>query len=76
MRRKFQKKILEAKERSADDFIWVKNLMQQYNVQDDIILYLQDIKQNAYASLEKIDTQNKCKEYLKGLVEFAISRTY
>lgn len=69
-------KMLEAKERSADDFIWVKNLMQKYNVQDDIILYLQDIKQNAYASLEKIDTQNKCKEYLKGLVEFAISRTY
>lgn len=69
-------KLLAGKERSVDDFIWVKNLMQQYNLQDDIILYLQDIKQNAYDALESIDTQNKCKEYLKSLVEFAISRTH
>ena len=69
-------KMLEKKERSAEDFVWVKNLMQQYNMQDDVMLYLQGLKKNAYISLEKIDTQNKCKEYLKSLVEFAISRTY
>ncbi|MDP4832770.1 MAG: polyprenyl synthetase family protein [Rickettsiaceae bacterium] len=73
--RKLQK-LFAGKERSVDDFTWVKNLMQQYNLQDDIILYLQDIKQNAYDALERIDTQNKCKEYLKSLVEFAISRTH
>jgi len=69
-------KMLESKERGADDFAWVRNLMKQHDLQDDILSYLQNLKENAYASLAKIDASNQSKDYLKNLVEFAISRTY
>lgn len=62
--------------RSNDDFLWTKNLMQENNIQNDISLYLKDLEKKAYASLEMITIENKSKEYLKAMVNFAINRTY
>lgn len=68
--------MLKLKERSQDDFIWVKNLMQEHNVQDDIATYLEQHTQNTHKALAKIDIENQCKEYMEALIDFAISRTY
>lgn len=68
--------MLESKARSADDLAWVKTLMEHHKLKEGITSYLRDLKQDALDLLEKIDAQNQCKDYLKELVEFAISRKY
>ena len=68
--------MLGSKARSASDFAWVKILMKNYKLQEYLTSYLRNLKQDALDLLEKIDVQNKCKNYLKELVEFAISRKY
>ena len=68
--------MLGSKASSASDFAWVKILMKNYKLQEYLTSYLRNLKQDALDLLEKIDVQNNCKNYLKELVEFAISRKY
>ena len=68
--------VVESKERSSNDFDWVKQLMVEHNLKEDIKLYLNNLKKDALDALAKINTQNQSKQYLEQLLEFAISRTY
>ncbi len=68
--------VVELKERSLNDFDWVKRLMVEHNLKENIKLYLNNLKKNASKALARIDTKNQSKEYLEQLLEFAISRTY
>ena len=68
--------VIEAPERSKDDFDVVLKLMQQYNIQQEITYYLGKLKYEALLVLEKIDSKHQAKQYLNNLVEFAISRSY
>lgn len=68
--------VIKSKERSLKDFDWVKQLMLEHNLKEDIKLYLNNLKKNALDALARIDTQNQSKQYLEQLLEFAISRTY
>ncbi len=68
-------KMLKSEERSPEDFNWVKDLLQKHKVQDATISYLQDFIKNSYESLDKIEINNQSKQYLKDLVQFAITRT-
>lgn len=69
-------KIFANKERTQDEFTYVKDLMQQCDVQGALAVYLAGLKKEADALLAKIDIENQSKKYLGDLVEFAISRTY
>lgn len=62
--------------RSDDNFIWVLEKMSKSNIQDEIIAYLQRLKVSAITALELVKLENKYKEYLKSLVDFAITRSY
>lgn len=68
--------VIKSKERSLKDFDWVKQLMLEHNLKEDIKLYLNNLKKDALDALARIDTQNQSKQYLEQLLEFAISRTY
>ena len=68
--------VIKSKERSLKDFDWVKQLMLEHNLNEDIKLYLNNLKKDALDALARIDTQNQSKQYLEQLLEFAISRTY
>lgn len=70
--------ILKAESRAESDFWYVKNLMNEHNIQRDIIKYLEKLKIKAQdaLSLINIDDQNDSKKYMHELIEFAISRTY
>lgn len=68
--------MIESPARSEDDFNYIRSLMVDYNIQEDIKLYLLKLKINALKSLSEINIQNKPKEYLEKLVDFAITRTY
>lgn len=68
--------IFAKKERAQDEFVYVKDLMQQRDVQGALAVYLAGLKKEADALLAKIDIENQSKKYLGDLIEFAISRTY
>lgn len=69
-------KLIESLERSFDDFKWVRQLLVNFNIKNEIIEYLQDIKTEANQLLDKINIESRSKEYLKLLVDFAINRNY
>ena len=68
--------LIESLERSFDDFKWVKKLLINFNIKNEIIEYLQDIKTEANQLLVKINIDSRIKEYLKLLVDFAVNRNY
>lgn len=70
------KLMIESKDRSEDDFNWIKLAMNEHNIQADIKTYLDRLKISALNSLSKINVKNKPKEYLESLVDFAINRSY
>ncbi|MFK7967926.1 MAG: polyprenyl synthetase family protein [Rickettsiaceae bacterium] len=68
--------LIIASERTSDDFKWVRQLLINFNIKDEIVEYLQDLKIEASQLLDEINIENKSKEYLKLLVDFAINRNY
>lgn len=70
------KATLQQKVRTKDELIWVQNLMKEHDIQSAIASYLEKPVKKTYDALEKINIENQCKEYMKEMVEFAISRTY
>jgi len=63
-------------ERTPDDFKWVKQLLIKFNIKDEIVEYLQDLKIETNQLLDEINIEIRSKEYLKLLVDFAINRNY
>lgn len=68
--------MIEAPHRSQKDFAWVKLIMNEHEIQMDIKNYLEDLRLSALCSLAEIKVENKPKDYLKRLVDFAINRSY
>ena len=68
--------LIAAPERTSDDFDWVTRLLISFNIKDEIVEYIQDLKIDANKFLDDIDAPIKNKEYLRSLVDFAINRNY
>ncbi|MFK7973646.1 MAG: polyprenyl synthetase family protein [Rickettsiaceae bacterium] len=70
--------LIAATQRTPDDFNWVKSKMLEHNIADSICNYLNGIKLKALEHLESIDyiSDNKAKQHLEKLVDFAVNRTY
>lgn len=68
--------MIEAKERFEADFDWVRTTMNEHKIPIDIKTYLDTLKLSALNSLAEINVENKPKEYLERLVDFAINRSY
>lgn len=62
--------------RAESDLNWVVELMSRYDLKQDILDYLDILKKDALLLVNQIKVENKYKEYLKELVDFAITRTY
>ena len=62
--------------RTESDLNWVVELMSRYDLKQDILDYLDILKKDALLLVNQIKVENKYKEYLKELVDFAITRTY
>lgn len=64
--------------RSESDFMYVQELMQQYDIKDNIKTYLGQLRYKAEGALLSLDdiVDNQSKKYLQELVGFAISRSY
>lgn len=61
--------------RSSDDFVVIKTLLDQYNIKEQVMVYISSLKLDVYSWLQKIDLDNKYKTYLTNLVEFIIERS-
>jgi len=68
--------LIVAPTRSADDFLWVTDLMVKFNIKDEILAYIQRFKISANKALAIIDIENQCKEHLRSLIDFAANRSY
>lgn len=68
--------LIESAERTTEDFSWVAQLIKEYNIKEDIYNYLQSFKISAHQSLLTINIENKCREYLESLIDFAVNRSY
>lgn len=68
--------LITSETRSDDYFIWVQEKMAECNIQEEILARLHELKASAIRALEQIKLENKYKEYLKSLVDFAITRSY
>lgn len=75
-----QKKLnmmITADSRSISDFEWIKRKMVEFSIPTLIMNKIDEIKMNASNILEKIEAENnKPKEYLQKLLDFAATRTY
>ena len=68
--------MLSAKERSKEEFLFIKDLMLSYNISDEISEYLIKMKHEALAIINDVDIQNQSKDYMIQLIDFAINRKY
>lgn len=66
--------IIYQKNKDIKNFHWTASQMVRYNIQDDIIQYLQSIKIKALNNIDKINIENKSKDYLLQLIDFAMYR--
>lgn len=69
-------RMLSANDRNTEEFAWVINLIREHKIADEILNYLQILKSEADRSLSVIGINNRCKEYLRLLIDFAINRSY
>lgn len=69
-------KMIQASERSLEEFEVVQKLMIKYEIEEQIIDYLSDIRQNANQLLQQVTPQNIYKEHLAALLEFTLTRSY
>jgi octaprenyl-diphosphate synthase len=58
------------------DFIYVQSLIKDLNIKAEIIAYLNMLKIEAAGYLDHIKVDNKDKDFLKSLIDFAIARSY
>ncbi|GAB4165023.1 MAG: polyprenyl synthetase family protein [Rickettsiaceae bacterium] len=72
------KDMFAAGTRSEAEFVWVKSKMREFKVQEIITDRLNSMKDNAMQVLKRINVgnDNKPKEYLEKLIDFAIKRAY
>ena len=69
-------KMLQAESRTSEDFLRVKTLMQENDINTEITNYLAELEQTALVLLRSLSIQNQYCKFLENLVEFAINRTY
>lgn len=68
--------MLSSETRSGSDFIIIQEMMTKYEIQNDIVKYLDNLKSKAEETLSPINAGGQSKEYLHKLIGFAINRSY
>jgi octaprenyl-diphosphate synthase len=68
--------LIASESRSDDYFIWIQEQMIKNDIPEEISLFLNQLKILAISSLDQITIENQYKNYLKLLVDFAITRSY
>lgn len=68
--------LMTSHQRVSDDFEWVKHLLTDFNIKDEIFEYLQVLKLEAKQLLDEINIETESKQYLKLLIDFAINRDH
>ena len=68
-------RMIEADSRSSLEFTWVKKMLRQHEVKRLALGVLDKLKQNTAAFLNKTPVDNKYRNYLFALVDFAASRS-
>lgn len=68
--------MIKSRARSSSDFDVVRAMLQKYDIRSTIHESLAGIKFEAEGHLDKISITNQSKEYLRELINFAISRSY
>lgn len=70
-------KLMQAEHRLQEDFAWVKELFCQHQpIKQNIINKLEQLKSEAKYLLIKIAPANECKDYMLGLLDFTMNRSY
>ncbi len=62
--------------RSENDFKLISSLMIQYNIQQEILHYLDNVHHQASSLLEQVPVHNIYKEHLSELLLFTMNRSY
>ena len=68
--------MIQSAQRSQDDFKYVVDKMNECEIKKDIEIYLSNLQTETIALFQNKIPDNKSKEYLVNLVDFAMSRTY
>lgn len=68
--------LIQNTKRTEDDFIWVKDLIEKYNILSMINLEIQSFADEAIKVLDEIKIDNQDAKYMKQLIGFAVSRSY
>ncbi|MDC0864568.1 polyprenyl synthetase family protein [Rickettsiaceae bacterium] len=68
--------LLPRKERKESDLNWIVDLMKHHDIQKEILIYLDELKQEAISLIGQVRVENQYKQYLQDLVDFAITRTH
>lgn len=69
-------KMIQASDRSLEEFAVIQKLMIKYEIEEQIIDYLINIRQKANQLLQQIKPQNIYKQHLAALLEFTLTRSY
>ncbi|WPY00261.1 Octaprenyl-diphosphate synthase [Candidatus Trichorickettsia mobilis] len=68
--------MIENDNRSWDDFLLIKKLLDQYSIKEQVMVYLESLKIEAHSWLKQISITNRYKDYLADLVEFTVNRSF
>jgi octaprenyl-diphosphate synthase len=69
-------KVIQKDVRNSDELNWLISMLREHNIADEIKLYLNAMKDDAYQLIDSINGEYMAKLYLKNLVDFAVNRTY
>ena len=69
-------KMIQANTRSQDEFSWILKEMNECGIRKDIWVYLENLKIETVKLLRDNILNNKSRDYMIELVDFAMSRTY
>ena len=74
--KKYLKNSLKEPIKPEECYSWAKEEMIKHDIKTEIYNYLDGLKKQAISYLEQISISSKDKDYLRSLVDFAISRSY
>ncbi len=67
--------IIQSDNRTTEQFEYVKNLLVEHNIQDELFSYLYKIKIDATSCLSQIKIENLYKNHLLSILDFTINRS-
>ena len=70
------KNMINCNNRTRDEFVKVHDLMVKYEIHNEIVHYLNNLKNETNKLLNKIPVQNIYKDYLFSIIRFILDRSY